>query len=128
MSNMSAISQNDPDVYRNLFNTIKQEITKTRDELQKQKAVCYWKTGRHIARHLLSNQGKSGYKERLYPRLTRDLKIDERTLRQTVAVYRSYPKPGARSQLSWTHYRDLLKISDQNSIRRVLFLASLPKP
>jgi hypothetical protein len=48
MSNMSAISRNDPDVYRNLVNTIKQEITKTRDELQKQKAVCYWKTGRHI--------------------------------------------------------------------------------
>ncbi len=128
MSNMSAISRNDPDVYRNLVNTIKQEIRKTRDELQKQKAVCYWKIGRHIARHLLSNQGKSGYKERLYPRLTHDLKIDERTLRQTAAFYRSFPKPGARSQLSWTNYRDLLKISDQNSIRRVLFLASLPKP
>ncbi len=48
MSNMSAISRNDPAVYRNLFNTIKQEITKTRDELQKQKAVCYWKIGTHI--------------------------------------------------------------------------------
>ena len=116
MSNMSAISRNDPDVYRNLVNTIKQEIRKTRDELQKQKAVCYWKTGRHIARHLLSNQGKSGYKERLYPRLTHDLKIDEWTLRQTVAVYRSFPKPGARSQLSWTNYRDLLKIPDRHKM------------
>ena len=32
----------------------------------------------------------------------------------------SFPKPGARSQLSWTNYRDLLKIPDQNS-RDALF-------
>jgi len=120
MPKVSALSDNAPGAYLDLVNTIRQEITKTRDELQKQKAVCYWKIGRHIAGHLLNNQGKSGYRERLYPRLTHDLKIDERTLRQTVAFYRSFPIPGARSQLSWTHYRDLLKISNQD-LRVALF-------
>ncbi len=120
MSNVNAISQNDPDVYRNLVNAIKQEITKTREELLKQKAICYWKIGRHIAKHLLNNQGKSGYRERFYPRLTHDLKIDKSTLRQTVVFYRSFPIPGARTQLSWTHYRVLLKISNKD-LRVALF-------
>ena len=85
---------------KNLLNSIKQEITKTRDELQKQKAICYWNIGRHIAKHLLNNKGKSGYKERLYPRLSHDLKIDERTLQQAVKFHKSFPIPTARSQLN----------------------------
>ena len=76
MPKVSAISESIPDVYLDLVNSIKQEITKTRDELQKQKAICYWKIGRHIARHLLNNKGRSGYNERLYPRLSHDLKIE----------------------------------------------------
>ena len=120
MRKVTALSENAPVVYQNLVDTIRQEITKTRNELQKQKVICYWTIGRHIAKHLLNNQGKAGYNERLYPRLTNDLKIDERTLRQTTVFYRSFPKPGARSQLNWTNYRELLKISDQNS-RDALF-------
>ena len=108
------------DIYQNLVNTIRQEITKTQNELQKQKAICYWKIGRHIAKHLLNNKGRAGYNERLYTRLGHDLKINERTLIQTVAVYRSFPIPNARSELNWTHYRELLTITDQNS-RDALF-------
>ena len=103
------------EVYLSLVNTIRQEITKTQNELQKQKAICYWKIGRHIAKHLLNNKGKSNYNERLYPRLSHDLKIDGKTLRQSVAFYRSFPIPGPGPQLNWTNYRDLLTITDQNS-------------
>jgi hypothetical protein len=113
MPKVNALSENAPEVYRNLVNTIRQEITKTRDELQKQKAICYWKIGRHITKHLLNNKGKAGYNERLYSRLGHDLKIDVRTLQQTVSFHKSFPIPTARSQLKWTHYRELLKISDQ---------------
>ncbi|HDZ02496.1 MAG TPA: DUF1016 family protein [Nitrospirae bacterium] len=120
MPKVSAISKNTPDVYRDLVNTIRQEITKTQNELQKQKAVCYWKIGRHIAKHLLNNKGRSGYNERLYPRLSHDLKIDVRTLQQTVSFHRAFPIPSARSELNWTNYRDLLKISDL-SARDALF-------
>ncbi len=120
MSNRSALSQDDLNVYLKLVNTIKQEISKTQDELQKQKAICYWNIGKHIAKHLLNNEGKSGYNERLYPRLTLDLKIDGKTLRQTVAFYKAFPIVGARPQLSWTHYRELLKIPDQD-LRDALF-------
>ena len=120
MSIASPLSEPPPDFYLNLLNSIKQEITKTQNEIQKQKAICYWKIGRHIARHLLNNNGKAGYNERLYPRLTHDLKIDVRTLQQTVVFHRSFPIPTPGSELSWTNYRDLLKISDQN-IRGSLF-------
>ncbi|HDH51566.1 MAG TPA: DUF1016 family protein [Nitrospirae bacterium] len=106
--------------YQNLLTSIKQEITKTQNELQKQKAICYWKIGRHIAKHLLNYEGKSGYNKRLYPRLTLDLNIDERTLQQAVKFHKSFPIPSARSGLNWTNYRDLLTITDQNS-RDILF-------
>jgi hypothetical protein len=106
--------------YLDLVNSIKQEITKTQDEVQKQKTICYWEIGRHIAKHLLNNEGKTDYGEHLYSRLTLDLKIDERTLQQTVEFHKLFPIPSARSQLNWTNYRDLLKILDQDS-RDVLF-------
>ena len=115
MKKVSAISTNTPDVYLNLVNSIKQEITKTQDEVQKQKAICYWKIGRHIAHHLLNYDGKSGYNKRLYPRLSHDLKINERTLQQTVLFHKSFPIPNPGSELNWTNYRDLLTITDQNS-------------
>ena len=111
---------NSTQVYLSLVNSIRQEITKTQNELQKQKAICYWKIGRHIAKHLLNNKGRAGYKERLYPRLSHDLKINERTLRQSVAVYRAFPIVNPGSQLNWTNYRDLLTITDKNS-RDILF-------
>ena len=77
MPKASALSDNAPVFYRNLVDTIRQEITKTQDKVQKQKAICYWKIGRHIAKHLLNDQGKSGYNKRLYARLGHDLKINE---------------------------------------------------
>jgi hypothetical protein len=105
MPKASALSDNAPVVYRNLVDTIRQEITKTQDKVQKQKAICYWKIGRHIAKHLLNDQGKSGYNKRLL---------------QTVSFYRSFSIPNPGSELSWTNYRDLLKIPDQTS-RDALF-------
>jgi len=39
MLKTSALSQDAPDVYLSLVNSINQEITKTQDELQKQKAI-----------------------------------------------------------------------------------------
>ena len=110
---MNVVPEAVPDVYLNLVNSIKQEITKTQDELQRQKAVCYWKIGRHISKHLLTNQERAGYKKQLYPRLVNDLKIDERTLQQAVKFHKSFPIPTPGSELSWTNYRELLKISDQ---------------
>ena len=120
MVKTTPLSQTDQNVYLSLVNTIRQEITKTSAELQRQKAICYWKIGRHITKHLLNNKEKSGYGERLYARLGHDLKIDERTLQQTVIFHKSFPIPSARSGLNWTNYRDLLKITDQNS-RDILF-------
>ena len=120
MQKVNPLSLKNSEVYLSLVNSIKQEITKTRDELQRQKAICYWKIGRHIDKHLLNNEGKTGYGERLYPRLSHDLKINVKTLREAVAFHRSFPIPDARPVLSWTHYRDLLKITDQNS-RDILF-------
>ncbi len=120
MPKAGPLSETTPDIYKDLVNSIKQEITKTSDELQRQKAICYWKIGGHIANHLLNSNGKSGYNERLYARLSQDLKIDERTLQLTVSFYRSFPIPNARTELNWTNYRDLLTITDQNS-RDALF-------
>ena len=119
MSIPNPLPEKAPD-YLNLINSIKQEITKTQNELQKQKAICYWKIGRYIAKHLLNFDGKSSYKARLYPRLSQDLNIDERTLQRTVKFHKSFPIPATGSELSWSNYRELLKIPDQTS-RDALF-------
>lgn len=99
MPKANTLPVNAPD-FLSLVNSIKQEITKTQDELQRQKAICYWKIGEHIAKHLLNNQERAGYKKQLYPRLVNDLKIDERTLQRTVKFHKSFPIPATGSELN----------------------------
>ena len=90
---MNRLPENDPAAYQELLNEVKQEISKTRNKLKKQKEGCYWQIGRQIEKHLQNHQGESGYSKRLYSRMTHDLKVDERTLHKISETYRSYPKP-----------------------------------
>ncbi len=120
MPNTSASSEIETLSYQNLVATIKQEITQTQLTIQQERAIGYWKIGEHIQKHTLKNKLKSGYGEKLYLKLSHDLKIDVRTLQQTVKFNQTFPIPSARSQFNWTHYREFLRIPNKKD-RRLLF-------
>lgn len=77
-----------------------------------------WEIGRHIVEFEQQGAARAGYGKRLLPRLARELTgefgkgFDDRNLRNMRAFYVAFPIWNAvRTELSWTHYRNLLRVS-----------------
>jgi predicted nuclease of restriction endonuclease-like (RecB) superfamily len=78
-----------------------------------------WEVGRHIVEFEQGGQTRAEYGTRLLPQLAENLTrefgkgFDERNLRNMRAFFLAFPNWNAlRSNLSWTHYRLLLRVDD----------------
>ncbi len=78
-----------------------------------------WEVGRHIVEFEQGGAERAGYGTRLLPRLAERLTaefgrgFDERNLRHMRAFFKMFPIRNAlRSELSWTHYRMLLRVEE----------------
>lgn len=83
---------------------------------------AYWNIGRLIVEHEQGGKSRATYGQKQLKELANHLKdefgkgFDERNLRNMRSFYLSYPKWNAvRSELSWTHYRILVRISNENA-------------
>ncbi|KAF5057920.1 putative nuclease YhcG [anaerobic digester metagenome] len=77
----------------------------------------YWQIGRHIVEFEQGGQARADYGKRLLSNLADELTgefgkgFDERNLRNMRAFFQCFPNWNAvRSELSWTHYRLLLRV------------------
>jgi len=105
--------------YTNLLNSIKVEIEVGRKAIERQRAITYWKIGRHVARNLLQNKSRAGYGKELIARLSKDTRIQDRTLWECIQFYKTFPILNGRSELKWTHYRALIKVSNKTKRERL---------
>lgn len=78
-----------------------------------------WGVGRHIVEFEQRGATRAGYGSRLLARLAEALAadfgrgFDERNLRHMRAFYLAFPIWDAvRTELTWTHYRTLLRVED----------------
>lgn len=78
-----------------------------------------WEIGRHIVEFEQGGEARAAYGKKLLPRLSDALTrefgrgFDERNLRHMRAFYQAFPIWDAvRTELSWTHYRTLLRVGD----------------
>lgn len=83
---------------------------------------AYWNVGRLIVEEEQKGLKRAGYGDYLIVRLSEKLQgefasgFDERNLRNMRAFYRAFPIRNAlRSELSWTHYRLLLKVEKEGA-------------
>lgn len=83
-----------------------------------------WEIGRHIVEFEQGGEARAAYGKKLLPTLAERLRaefgkgFDERNLRHMRAFYQAFPIWNAlRTELSWTHYRTLLKV-DSDSARQ----------
>jgi len=105
--------------YKKLLTKIRQTIGKTKknivESVDYQKILMSWKIGKEIDLHL-KGQDKAGYGEKLFLELTKDVGIEKTSLYQMRAFYKSYPKiPTQLNSLSWSHYRSLIAVKDQET-------------
>ena len=97
--------------YGKLLSDIQKQIKQTGDLIIKtvtrEKVVMAWNIGKMIDGHLLKNN-KSGYGEKLFDQLAKDILISKAVLYKMRSFYHSYPKlPKDDDQLNWTHYQTL---------------------
>ena len=81
-----------------------------------------WEIGRHIVEFEQGGEARAVYGKKLLPRLAEVLTrefgqgFDDRNLRHMRAFYQAFPIWNAVStELSWTHYRSVLRVSDERA-------------
>ena len=108
----------------NLFSVIKETILKARNLAYKSSNAIllnmYWEIGRLIVEDEQKGQIKAEYGKATLKNLSKQLTLefgagfDERNLNNMRAFYRSFPIWNAvRSKLSWTHYRIISRIENE---------------
>jgi len=83
---------------------------------------CYWQIGRLIIEHEQQGQARAAYGKQQLQALSEQLTaefgkgFDARNLRNMRAFFLAYPNWNAvRTELSWTHYRLLLRVDNLNA-------------
>ncbi len=101
---------------RGLITQTRQQLLRSVDVMQVQ---TYWGIGRHIVDFEQDGQNRAAYGKQLLSRLAESLTrefgkgFDERNLRNMRAFFQHFPNWNAvRSELSWTHYRLLLRVDN----------------
>ena len=101
---------------RALIQDARQRILRSADTIQVQ--TC-WQVGRHIVEFEQGGAERAAYGDRLIPRLAASLTaefgkgFDASNLRQMRLFYKAFPICDAlRHDLSWTHYRLLLRVDN----------------
>lgn len=99
---------------RGIITTARREVLRAVDDVQVRSC---WEIGRHIVEHEQNGAERADYGAKLIPNLAKKLTgkfgkgFDERNLRNMRAFYQMFPNRNAvRTELSWTHYRSLLRV------------------
>ena len=109
--------------YSKLLAEIQKLITQTQKNIvqtvNRQKVVMSWQIGREIDTHLKSDE-RAEYGKQMFEELEKDTAIAKSVLYQMRAFYKAYPTlPVAENDLSWSHYRNLAAI--ENDEKRQIF-------
>ncbi len=102
---------------RGLIESARKQALRAVDSIQVR--TC-WEIGRHIVEFEQRGQDRASYGARLIPKLAESLTaefgkgFDERNLRHMRAFFQGFPIWNAvRTELSWTHYRNLLRVDSE---------------
>ena len=121
MSNLGKYNYIDEEFYKDIKKVLEEARKRVYRNIQSEMVMAYWQIGKMI----VEKQG--GVNRAMYgDGLIKELSIqmttdygkgyDERNLRNMRQLYLAYPKWNAvRTELSWTHYRLLIKVEDKNA-------------
>lgn len=121
------IEKNSKKLLTNIVNTINESKRRAFTYVNNEIILLYWRVGKLILNEIKKGEKRAKYGENLVKNLSFYL-IQEhgkgwssRNLWRMVKFYEIFPKvTEVRSQLSWTHYRELLSI--KNNLQRKFYL------
>jgi len=99
---------------RKLKHEIQEGMQNAQKAFEKERVLTYWRVGEIINGHILE-QGRdsSGYGQRLFRNLSKDLGVGELLLYRVRQFYLKYPKFKPRLNLKWYHYQVLTSVEDK---------------
>ena len=80
--------------------------------VEQEKVREAWEIGKLIDEHVLQHKERADYGKQVIERLAEDLEMDRSELYRMLAFARAYPIVVPGQQLSWSHYKALLPITD----------------
>ena len=99
---------------RDIKSILQMGLSKAYKAVDNLRVQTYWQIGERIVREELGHKGRADYGEQVIKLLSLDLDVAEQTMRHMVRFYRTYPILSAvRRELSWTHYRILIYIENE---------------
>ncbi len=101
-----------PKTYAQLRDAVIAVVVQGRGEIDRAWLGTYHETGRLINEHVLLFRDRADYGARVYTKLTADIHISERSLRQCAQFHRCYPIWHRDAKLIWSHYQLLIQIAD----------------
>lgn len=117
------MKEQNPTTLHSLVSAIAQQIEQARGQVRQAVNTAmvqsYWEIGRLIVEHEQQGSSRAEYGKQQLQQLSHQLTerlgkgFDVRNLRNMRQFYQSFPKRNAvRTELSWTHYRTLLRIDN----------------
>ncbi|WP_386081271.1 YhcG family protein [Vreelandella sp. F11] len=117
------MTEQNPTAFSRLVNAITQQIEQARGQVRQAVNTAmvqsYWEIGRLIVEHEQQGNRRAEYGKQQLQQLSQQLTerlgkgFDVRNLRNMRQFYQSFPKRNAvRTELSWTHYRTLLRVEN----------------
>jgi endonuclease YncB( thermonuclease family) len=109
--------------YQYLVGQITLEIQGLKSLVKEETVETYWQIGQFITTHLLDNNARASYGTHLYERLAQDVGIHRKNLERSVKFYQTYPNSTTWSKLTWSHYRVLIGIPNNQTRQKTEQLA-----
>ncbi len=119
MTNLK-ISRNEE--YRKVLDDIRYLLDKAKSQAYKAvdniRVQTYWQIGERLVREEIKNKNRADYGLKIIEKISDDLGFNKRELYRIVQFYKSYPiLSQVATQLSWSHYLELIIIVDENERR-----------
>ena len=109
-------------LYQAIVAIVQQTRQQTKKVVNQQMVQTYWHIGHLIVEHEQQGQERAEYGKQLLKQLSKRLKndfgrgFDTTNLRNMRQLYLTFPKRDAlRRELSWTHYRSLIRVENQQA-------------
>ena len=109
-------------LYQQIKDLLIQSWSKALQAVNTEMVACYWNIGRLIVEEEQRGKERAAYGKRLIKEISRRLSVefgrgfDKSNLWNMRAFYLNYPKIDAvRRELTWTHYRILLRVEDPSA-------------
>ncbi len=114
------------DGYSLLLQRVRKVLIEGQRRIEEARVRTYWETGHVIRDDILKHKERAGYGKRIVLRLARDMNVDRSVLNRCVhfaEVYPRLPIGATWHQFSWSHYRELMTVTDDRRRSRLEKLA-----